>query len=342
MQHTHTTLTRWGCRHERERVFVQQTMKSIRDFQSQTHSCAAGLVHEGTAYLPNVSAGHDVSGSLDQSSTPVGQGQATSASQNGPAGGRRTCGAARQEAKRDGHARGDDIGSAPPSGDTALMVCITTNVGFDQYGFAHPRGDAAGTALRQCLDEADEVDAHIVAVQEHKLGKHDHAYIPELKANDKWEWLGFPGDKKGKRGLGFFLRKGVVVQGSKATSLEEGEVASLLVLVHMIKIGVVNTYWSGKVTDESLTVMLSHVRASIVDLLDQGARVVLLVGDLNVNMLEGTSRARRLIGEMRDALGMRRLDMEGHNSNWVTHVRGASHLDCLAIRANCAHDVKST
>ena len=76
------------------------------------------------------------------------------------------------------------------------MVCDTTNVGFDQYGFAHPRGDATGTALRQCLDEADEVDAHIVAVQEHKLGKHDHGYILELKANDKREWLGFPGDKK--------------------------------------------------------------------------------------------------------------------------------------------------
>ena len=84
------------------------------------------------------------------------------------------------------------MGAGSPSEVTALVVCITTNVGFDQHGFAHPRGDAAGTALRQCLDEADEVNAHIVAVQEHKLGKHDHAYIPELKANDKWEWLGFP------------------------------------------------------------------------------------------------------------------------------------------------------
>ena len=91
------------------------------------------------------------------------------------------------------------------------MVCTTTNVGFDRYGFTHPSGRGLGTALRQFLDGATEAGAHIAAVQEHKLGRHDYAYIPELRVDADWEWLGFAGDKRGKRGLGFFLRKGMVV-----------------------------------------------------------------------------------------------------------------------------------
>lgn len=101
------------------------------------------------------------------------------------------------------------------------------------------------------------------------------------------------------------------MQGSKAKSMEEGEVAALLVLAHMVKVGVANTYWSGKVTSESLTVMLEHVRESVDDLTNQGARAVFLVGDLNVDMVEHSTNAERLSLGMQDKLDVRRLDMEG-------------------------------
>ena len=299
-------------------------------------------MHAGVAYLPNVSAGHDVSGAPGQVGGHGHPGRSAEDGQRATPGGGHAREGIRQGAQEGRHTQGTGASDEPRAETTTLVVCTTTNVGFDRYGLAHPRGGGAGTALRQCLDEAEAVGAHIVAVQEHKLGKHDHSFIPELKGSDEWEWLGFPGDKRGRRGLGFFLRKGVVVQGSKAVSLGEGEVAALLALVHMIKIGAVNTYWSGKVSDESLTIMLEHVRMSVEDLIDQGAQVVLLMGDLNVNMLAGTPCARRLTTEMRDMLGMRRVDMEGDGSTWVTHIRGASHLDCLAIRASCVHEVKRT
>ena len=63
---------------------------------------------------------------------------------------------------------------------TVHVTCTTRNVGFDRYGFAHPRGKGEGTALRQCLHEAEEVGAHIAAIQEHKIGKYDYGHIPEL------------------------------------------------------------------------------------------------------------------------------------------------------------------
>ena len=50
----------------------------------------------------------------------------------------------------------------------------------------------------------------------------------------------------------------------------------------------------------------------------------------------------RLQTAMLDNLGMRRLDVEGPNAYWVTHVRRASHLDCIALRASCEHEVVDT
>ena len=302
-----------------------------------------GLVHAGIAYLPNVSAGHDISGEPGHGgSISTGQQPTTKGGARGPpAPGRSHHYACEPPPENSGIPPAGAEGGGPAT-VTTNVICTTTNVGFDQYGFTHPRGRGVGTALRQCLDEATGVGAHIAAIQEHKLGKHDYAYIPELKDDEEWEWLGFAGDKKGKRGLGFFLRKGVVVQGSKATSIEEGEVAALLALVHKVKVGAVNTYWAGKVSDESLTIMLEHTRSNVEELLDQGAQVVFLLGDLNIDMLKCTPLSRRLQATMLDELGMRRLDMEGPNAGWVTHVRGASHLDCIAMRASCDHEIAST
>ena len=55
-------------------MYVQRTLRSIRDFQRNTTTSPLGPVHAGVAYLPNVSAGQDISGE-------VGQGGALSAGQ---------------------------------------------------------------------------------------------------------------------------------------------------------------------------------------------------------------------------------------------------------------------
>ena len=70
--------------------------------------------------------------------------------------------------------------------------------------------------------------------------------------------------------------------------------------------------------------------------------MVVLLGDLNVDMLKCTPHSKRLQTAMLDDLGMRRLDVEGPNAYWVTHVRRASHLDCIALRASCEHEVVDT
>ena len=70
--------------------------------------------------------------------------------------------------------------------------------------------------------------------------------------------------------------------------------------------------------------------------------MIFLLGDLIVNMLKCTLHSKRLQAAMLDDLGMRRLDVEGPNAHWVTHVRESSHLDCIALQASCEHEVVST
>ena len=66
-------------------MYVQRTLRSIRDFQKNTTMSPLGLVHAGVAYLPNVSAGHDISGEVGQGgSLSMGQQPATKGGGRGP------------------------------------------------------------------------------------------------------------------------------------------------------------------------------------------------------------------------------------------------------------------
>jgi hypothetical protein len=107
-------------------------------------------------------------------------------------------------------------------------------------------------------------------------------------------WLGFPGPKRGKQGLGFFIMKGSTVLYTRHERANNCEVATVVVSREGVRSTVINTYWdaTGAASADNVVTCGETVLLHLADTNHFDAPITFLAGDLNVDMLKDTALAR--------------------------------------------------
>ena len=213
-----------------------------------------------------------------------------------------------------------------------LISCSSTNTGYSIQGLGHRMGARVGTPLAAIVIEIESAKPTVAGIQEHKLGPHDFSHLPGLAANFDWDWIGFPGPKRGQQGLGFFVLKVATILFTKHDRANDCEVATMVIEIYGLVVAVINTYWApdGVTSLVNVSTCCEVVWQHYLAITDFKATVTFMTGDLNVNMLVDTPKSRYVGSFIADRLQLTRQDMVGDNALDVTRPRTATHLDCIA------------
>ncbi len=117
------------------------------------------------------------------------------------------------------------------------------------------------------------------------------------------------------------------------------EVASLLVDVNGLQIAVINTYWEPNCTQADLILCQEMVGMHHDTYRQDSTHLIILAGDMNVNMLLTNTGTSNLTEFIDARLGLTRQDMVGDNVSWHTRIRSGTHLDCLAYSCDHPHEI---
>jgi hypothetical protein len=292
-----------------ERWFLR-TQKTLEAFYSRTGNEGEAIQQDSNGDVYNY--GRPVAPSSHMPCTPHERG-----------GGNRTCDNRRtadgtpglRTADRNPDEREPAVshGNEHPAGPRSTLKresisCSSTNVGYSIQGLGHRMGAGKGTPLAALIAEIKETNPTIAGIQEHKLGPHDFSHLPGLQADFKWDWIGFPGPKRGQQGLGFFVDKRATILFTKHDRDGDCEVATVVIEVHGLVIATINTYWSptGASSLAGVGTCTELVWQHFLATVDFRAGITFLSGDLNVDMLADNPKVKYVSSFITERLQMTR------------------------------------
>ena len=246
----------------------------------------------------------------------------------------------RSRGRRPGNHRHRDRHTTAPTMVEGHITVTTTNSGDSMEGLGNRKGAEDGTPLSMVIKELEREEPDIAGIQEHKMGRQDHERMVGLKTSSEWKWIGFPGPKKGKQGLGFFLKKEVQSVHTSYSDAGAHEMATLIAETKGIRCAVINVYWESGCNNAERILNAEALVVAVEEAKEHNPDILFIIGDLNIDMLVQDAKSGSLTALIENRLGTTRIDTIGNNATWKTRIRSKTHLDCIAYEARIATEIQ--